>query len=114
MDEADASERSIRRDANGKLSWSIPEAVALQDWRTPEPRLIDPSRSVSLHTLALKGFKGIELESDAEKDELFSDVSPADVPLRVGHGLVDLCAAVEKAAHSRELDHQVELARQLF
>ena len=101
---ASAAETSIMRDANGKLSWWIPEvADHTRSWRTPQPVC-----AVSHHTLPLKGAKSLEFHSD--KDEMLSDVSPADVPLRApGHGFIDLCAAAEKAIASRESDIQLEL-----
>lgn len=116
LEEARPDEKSVRRGADGRLSWWIPEAAhALPCWRTPPPSLQRQSRlrkplPRSTVTVTRKGLlnnapplktraKGLELRMP------FSNVSPADVPARSGqHGLVDLRAAAEKAARMRGLD----------
>jgi hypothetical protein len=100
LEEARANEMSIKRNPNNKLVWWIPEAKGeVRSWRTPE---FLPARSASCHVLPA-GAK--ILRSDAQKTDPFSNVSPADMPLRIpGSGLIDLRAAAEKAALMRDQD----------
>ena len=120
LEDARPDEKSIRRDADGTLSWWVPEAThPLPSWRTPDPGHLPcpvhksfPVRTVSHETLPLKGgAKHLELRTSTEP---FSNVSPADVPVRTpGQGLVDLRAAAEKAALMRGLACEAEEREQL-
>lgn len=107
LEEARADEMSIKRGADGKLSWWVPETKGTTSgWKTPEAI---PTRSPSHHMLPLPaGAKSLDNfdKHAAKNNEPFSNVSPADVPLRAGRGLIDLCAAAEKAAIMRNIDYE--------
>eukprot|EP00802_Teleaulax_amphioxeia_P005925 Tamp_05929.p1 GENE.Tamp_05929~~Tamp_05929.p1 ORF type:complete len:833 (-),score=200.19 Tamp_05929:344-2806(-) len=116
LEEAKPNEMSIKRDVNGKLTWWVAETTGkVPGWRTPD---ISPSRGASCQLLQLKPgadslrwhVKDVHEESDHGSNVSPSNesVSPSNearnVPLRTaGQGLVDLRAAVERAAFMRNL-----------
>jgi hypothetical protein len=116
LEEAEPNEMSIKRDVNDKLTWWVAETTGkVPGWRTPD---ISPSRGASCQPLQLKPradslhwhVKDVHEESDHGSNVSPSNesVSPSNearnVPLRTaGQGLVDLRAAVERAAFMRNL-----------
>ena len=109
LEEAKPNEMAIKRDENNKLTWWVAETTGkVPGWRTPK---ISPSRGASYQPLPFKrGADSLHghVKDEHEVSDHGSNVSPSNealnVPLRTaGQGLVDLRAAVERAAFMRNL-----------
>lgn len=114
LEEARPDEMSIERNAEGKIAWWVPEGRAPQSpWPAPETVARSKPRYQAHGVLPRKlGALGLELSSSKDA-EPFSNVSPADMPLRGSQGnaqLIDLRAAAEKAALMRSRDYEGQLA----